>query len=411
MEEAGKAANMPKDRKDIAAWWRSLAPVTRGILLKEKGDELRAAGILDPQYQWHSPDPGSGPFNVEDPTPRDVQFHALALGLATVGDNTGETGASRNMLHYLRGTGETLDVDVNRMLHDDAKFRSDIEEIHIARNQEEWRRKALAEFEKAGGDKPVTIPVESHQYGGTFTKDTDWYHALGSHQQTISGMVTVRPGEGGKPDVSLDYQVNVWDRYNWDKGHPRLERRREPYSGPRRPWPIGRPRGRLAGRRGEPVNRRPRTRGSFFVALISALVLTSCSTGAPGSARESTYPYWEKGAGATEAAAFMKIQIPKGATDVKGAVQVNPREDMYILSFRTGKATAAQVADVATSHGWRSTSRTWTPSKPACTSALSDRDRPMALPGLSEKDRHTLARRYGLGVGLMGASQRSWCVA
>ncbi|MFE7551636.1 hypothetical protein [Streptomyces gardneri] len=137
LEEAGKAANMPRDRKDIPAWWRSLAPVTRGILLQERGDELRAAGIMDPQYQWHSADPGSGPFNVENPTPRDVEFHALALGLAMVGDITGETGASRNMLHYLRGTGETLDVDVNRMLHDDAKFRSDIEEIHIERNQEE----------------------------------------------------------------------------------------------------------------------------------------------------------------------------------------------------------------------------------------------------------------------------------
>lgn len=42
---------------------------------------------------------------------------------------------------------------------------------------------------------------------------------------------------------------------------------------------------------------RHKTRGSLFVALISVLVLTSCSTGAPGSAtRESTYPYWEKGA-------------------------------------------------------------------------------------------------------------------
>lgn len=93
------------------------------------------------------------------------------------------------------------------------------------------------------------------------------------------------------------------------------------------------------------MNMRHKTRGSLFVALISVLVLTSCSTGAPGSAtRESTYPYWEKGAGAAEAAAFMKIQIPKGAMDVKGAVQVNPREDEYILSFRTGKATAAQVA-------------------------------------------------------------------
>ncbi|MFE4690340.1 hypothetical protein ACFRH6_09825 [Streptomyces sp. NPDC056749] len=31
-------------------------------------------------------------------------------------------------------------------------------------------------------------------------------------------MVTVSPGDGGKPQVSLDYQVNVWDRYNWDSG-------------------------------------------------------------------------------------------------------------------------------------------------------------------------------------------------
>ncbi|WP_405528403.1 hypothetical protein OG592_10750 [Streptomyces avidinii] len=48
LEEAGKAANMPKDRKDIPAWWQSLDPATRGILLKEKGDELRAAGVMDP---------------------------------------------------------------------------------------------------------------------------------------------------------------------------------------------------------------------------------------------------------------------------------------------------------------------------------------------------------------------------
>ncbi|MFI2373366.1 hypothetical protein [Streptomyces sp. NPDC018833] len=218
LEEAGKAANMPKDREKVAEWWNDLDPVTRGILLRERGDELRAAGIMDPTYQWRSPDPGSGPFGVEDPTPRDVKFHAWALGIATAGDVIGETGASRNMLHYLRGTGETLDLDVNRMLHDDPAFRSDIENVHIAHNQEKWRKEALAEFEKAGGDKPVTIPVESKQYGGTFTQETDWYHAVGSHQQNISGMVTVRPGEGGKPEISLEYQVNVWDRYNWDKG-------------------------------------------------------------------------------------------------------------------------------------------------------------------------------------------------
>ncbi|MER7620006.1 hypothetical protein [Streptomyces sp. NPDC126503] len=85
-------------------------------------------------------------------------------------------------------------------------------------------------------------------------------------------------------------------------------------------------------------------RGSLVVALMSALLLTSCSTGTTGSTtRDSTY--WEKGAGAAEAAAYMKIQIPKGATDVKGAVRVNPREDDYILSFRTDRTTAARIAE------------------------------------------------------------------
>ncbi|MFE9853542.1 hypothetical protein ACFYPN_32825 [Streptomyces sp. NPDC005576] len=31
-------------------------------------------------------------------------------------------------------------------------------------------------------------------------------------------MVTVTPGHDGEPKVSLDYQVNVGARYNWDSG-------------------------------------------------------------------------------------------------------------------------------------------------------------------------------------------------
>ncbi|MEU0403112.1 hypothetical protein ABZ318_23320 [Streptomyces sp. NPDC006197] len=217
LAEAGKAANMPKERKDVPAWWRSLAPVTRGVLLQERGDELRAAGIMDSQYQWHSPDPGSGEFNVEEPTPQDLWFHARTLAIATAGDAAGENAASRNMLHYLHASGEPLNLDVDRILHDDPRFRAEIEANHIADNQEAWRKQALDAFAKAGGDKTVVIPVESDHEGTDFKND-EWYHAVGAHEQNISGMVTVRPGADGKPTVSLDYQVNVWDRYNWDKG-------------------------------------------------------------------------------------------------------------------------------------------------------------------------------------------------
>jgi hypothetical protein len=86
-------------------------------------------------------------------------------------------------------------------------------------------------------------------------------------------------------------------------------------------------------------------RWSVLAALFSALLIASCSTGDPGRVtRNDPYPYWKKGAGAAEAAGFMKIQVPEGATEVKGAVQVNPQEDSYILTFRTDSATAARIA-------------------------------------------------------------------
>ncbi|WP_405483097.1 hypothetical protein [Streptomyces sp. NBC_00009] len=216
LEETAKAEHIPKGKKAVAEWWRDLNPVTRGILLQEKGDELRKAGVMSPLYKWHSPDEGSGAFNTEDPTAKDLWYLARAQGIAAGGDFTGENAASRNMEHYLGKTGEPLDLDIDRILQDDSGFRNDVS-VHIDQNQDVWRKQGLDAFEKAGGDKTVVVPVESKAVGRTFQSD-EWFHAVGSHQQNVSGMVTVSPGEDGKPKVSLDYQANVWDRYNWDAG-------------------------------------------------------------------------------------------------------------------------------------------------------------------------------------------------
>ncbi|MER7171052.1 hypothetical protein [Streptomyces mesophilus] len=217
LEEAGKAADIPKERVKVAEWWRSLEPATRGILLKEKADELKEAGIMDPHYQWRPADPGAGEFNSEKPTPKDLWILSVAQGLAAGGDVTGEIGASRNMEHYLRATGEPLELDVDRMLHDESSYRDDMVHTHITSNQAEWRQQALDEYNRAGGETPVAIPVESSAVGNYVLKEGEWFHAVGGHQQNVSGVVTVTPNGDGEPKVSLDYQVNVWDRYNWDK--------------------------------------------------------------------------------------------------------------------------------------------------------------------------------------------------
>ncbi|WP_405187806.1 hypothetical protein [Streptomyces anulatus] len=62
LEEAGKAANMPKGRAAVAEWWRDLDPVTRGILLRERGDDLREAGIMAPLYEWRPAATGRSSF-------------------------------------------------------------------------------------------------------------------------------------------------------------------------------------------------------------------------------------------------------------------------------------------------------------------------------------------------------------
>ncbi|MCX5110729.1 hypothetical protein OOK13_19705 [Streptomyces sp. NBC_00378] len=216
LEEAAKAQHIPKSKRAVAEWWHDLAPVTRAILLQKRGDELRKAGIMSPLYKWHAADEGSGAFNTEDPTAKDLWYLSRAQAIAAGGDFTGENAASRNMEHYLGKTGEPLDLDVDRILQDDSGFRDDVN-VHIAQNQDAWKQQGPDAFKKAGGDQTVVVPVESKAVGRTFNSD-EWFHAVGSHQQNVSGMVTVSPGADGKPKVSLDYQANVWDRYNWDAG-------------------------------------------------------------------------------------------------------------------------------------------------------------------------------------------------
>ncbi|AQT76157.1 hypothetical protein [Streptomyces sp. fd1-xmd] len=36
--------------------------------------------------------------------------------------------------------------------------------------------------------------------------------------RNVSGNVSVVPDADGQPKITVDYQVNVWDRYNWYAG-------------------------------------------------------------------------------------------------------------------------------------------------------------------------------------------------
>ncbi|MGV9268822.1 hypothetical protein ACWDRR_29620 [Kitasatospora sp. NPDC003701] len=214
------AVGMPKDRRDVPAWWATVDPAVRAQLMEMTPAALVEAGVLDPTYRWRAPDDGSGPFNVREPGGDELRIAAMAQGLAAAGTFSGREDAARHMQHYLDGTGRPLTVDVDRMLRDDPDFRTHIEGL-LARSDGAWRRTALEAYRKAGG-APVAVPVETARNARndyTFDQRTqpNWFTAVGSQACVVSGLVTVKAGPDGSPVVSMQYQVNVWDRYNWDK--------------------------------------------------------------------------------------------------------------------------------------------------------------------------------------------------
>ncbi|WP_171052864.1 hypothetical protein [Streptomyces marianii] len=288
-------------------------------------DDLLAAGLLTPTVKRVAADDGAGPYDVDSPGFGDYWMELKANGISNSGDFIGKTDAARHMDHYLNGTGSTLDLDVDRMLSDenDTVLR-DVSALTRSKQEAEWRRQVLEAYAQSGG-KPVAIPVETTGVGYTHDKGPDgtanWYLAVGSAMTNTTGVVTAVPGADGKPHVSIDYQVNVWDRYNWDPGKATpigptsVTRRHGPHAhdwtsqgvrhereqfGAAARHDVGR---RLArsertrtGRhthrhrpeRGRPVNREPRSR--WYAALPGGMtVLTSLLVaGCSGSAENRT---------------------------------------------------------------------------------------------------------------------------
>jgi hypothetical protein len=223
LPRAMKLASLGEDanagqRAELRRLWQSLSPEARAELWKARKDDLLAAGLLSPTVKQIAPDRGSGRHGEEEPTFSEFMTKDKMRMLASGSDWAGMPDASRHMRHYLENTGEPLDLPVDKMLYDDKGLRIHAEEA-IRGKQEAWREQALEEFRRSGG-RPVTIPVETGNSDYSFPQDgqANWFYAVGSTRTNVTGVVTVMPGADGEPRVGLDYQVNAWDRYNWDEG-------------------------------------------------------------------------------------------------------------------------------------------------------------------------------------------------
>ncbi|WP_371614204.1 hypothetical protein [Streptomyces sp. NBC_00454] len=87
---------------------------------------------------------------------------------------------------------------------------------------------------------------------------------------------------------------------------------------------------------------------SAAATSLLALSATACGGSNSGSPKDrSGGPVWVEGQGATEAAGFMRVQTPAGATEVKGALRHGFQDTTYLVAFIAPTADAeAFIADL-----------------------------------------------------------------
>ncbi|TDC12564.1 hypothetical protein E1265_29645 [Streptomyces sp. 8K308] len=208
VDEAGGAEREAALRDAFA----EMDPGSRASFWSAHRESLTDAGLLSapPDRRY---DEGAGPYDVAEPLVRDYALQAELEAGATVAEAFGYEDAAQLLDHYLDGSGSRLDVDVDGMLQDSTVVGRAVDAAVSAR-RDEWTREATEAFRESGG-RPVAFPVRSGAQGFEFD-DANWRLAMGHAELDVAGVVTVEPGPTGRPEARLDYQVNVWDRYNWD---------------------------------------------------------------------------------------------------------------------------------------------------------------------------------------------------
>ncbi|WP_200820247.1 hypothetical protein [Mycolicibacterium houstonense] len=170
--------------------------------------------------KWTPVDPGAGPFGSWEPrNPGDaLSKTTIQAGIGLKEDEV--PNAARNLRHYLGVSGEPLEQDVNQMMNDIPGFQRGVDET-----AQRLGADAINRAQTAGATGPLTFPVNTEWAGMAARENSvgaehDWFLASGNFDYNLSGQVTVYPPTepGGQWTYSMDTDVNMRDRYNWDIG-------------------------------------------------------------------------------------------------------------------------------------------------------------------------------------------------
>ncbi|KAF1836521.1 hypothetical protein BDW02DRAFT_493396 [Decorospora gaudefroyi] len=149
---------------------------------------------------------GIGPYDSEDAGWRDYLSKAKFFGIAATAGELGLTNAEHNMRHYLGNSGDEVTIYPENMMAGLPDFRT--------------AAQALVQNEATAAYKSISTTTGSmafsskwSTYYATQDQSWDWYFAIGGFSYSVTGVVTKTSGGG-----SLQYQMHVFDRYNWDGG-------------------------------------------------------------------------------------------------------------------------------------------------------------------------------------------------
>ncbi|WP_380163801.1 hypothetical protein [Jannaschia sp. R86511] len=168
---------------------------------------------------WEPVDAGAGDYDSED---ADLRLRAteVAAEVAANAMSGRWPEAARNLLHFLGGSGDALEQDVDAMLGDLPEFQQATDETRqLLINQ------AIAQAQADGATGPVTFPISSGWTGfgydanGQLVYDSqNYFYALGGWQYSETGYVTVTPPStpGGEWTYTSETTTHLRDQYNWD---------------------------------------------------------------------------------------------------------------------------------------------------------------------------------------------------
>ncbi|MCP2278373.1 hypothetical protein [Nocardia amikacinitolerans] len=159
-------------------------------------------------------DPGQGAHGSQPWYSRadDYAFAETVTVAIGVADGLGWTHAAAHLKHYLENTGKDLTLDPDQIMNEDPTLKQKADKVVT-----DYVRYLASDPANHGKTIPFQVPWEADH---SFSKSSqaDWYYAIGSVHVTASGVATIHTpdAEGAQPRVTVDFQIHLFDRYNWD---------------------------------------------------------------------------------------------------------------------------------------------------------------------------------------------------